>query len=56
MTPYAGTAPFTPDTCQGGPADWSAIASASAMSAFCGIFAGFVFAEAWSSSPRSSRC
>ncbi len=44
MTPYAGTAPFTPDTCQGGPADWSAIASASAMSAFCGIFAGFVFA------------
>lgn len=35
---------FVPDTCAGGPADWNPIASAGAMSAFCGVFAGFVFA------------
>ncbi|GAA2254300.1 hypothetical protein GCM10010145_22910 [Streptomyces ruber] len=35
---------FTPDTCTRGPADWNPIASAGAMSAFCGVFAGFVFA------------
>ncbi|KPI05641.1 hypothetical protein OV450_3959 [Actinobacteria bacterium OV450] len=46
MTPYALAAPppFVPDNCQNGPGDWSAVGSASAMSAFCGIFAGFVFA------------
>ncbi|MFJ7073458.1 hypothetical protein [Streptomyces sp. NPDC098781] len=37
---------FTPDTCVLGTdgIDWSSIASAEAMSAFCGIMAGFVFA------------
>ncbi|MFF7451797.1 MULTISPECIES: hypothetical protein [unclassified Streptomyces] len=37
---------FTPDTCLLGTdgIDWSSIASAGAMSAFCGIMAGFVFA------------
>ncbi|MFD6294082.1 hypothetical protein ACFWFU_04580 [Streptomyces sp. NPDC060235] len=44
MTPSA--APFRPDTCQSGAGgiDWSSIASAESMSAFCGIMAGFVFA------------
>lgn len=37
---------FTPDTCSSGTGgiDWSAIASAGALSAFCGIMAGFVLA------------
>lgn len=44
MTPTA--VPFRPDTCQSGAGgiDWSSIASAESMSAFCGIMAGFVFA------------
>lgn len=44
MAHPAGLAAFKPDTCGGGPLDWSPIASAGALSAFCGIFAGFVFA------------
>lgn len=44
MRPLIPPPPFTPDLCQSGPSDWSPIASASAMSSFCGIFAGFVFA------------
>ncbi|MFF6983565.1 hypothetical protein ACFZAV_39195 [Streptomyces sp. NPDC008343] len=37
---------FTPDSCASGTdgIDWSSIASAQAMSAYCGIMAGFVFA------------
>ncbi|MFI9762349.1 hypothetical protein ACIHFB_30985 [Streptomyces sp. NPDC051963] len=34
---------FIPDTCAKGPGDWNPIGSAQALSAFCGIFAGFVF-------------
>ncbi|MFF7205853.1 hypothetical protein [Streptomyces sp. NPDC008141] len=34
---------FVPDTCTKGPGDWNPIGSAEALSAFCGIFAGFVF-------------
>ncbi|MFI7385130.1 hypothetical protein [Streptomyces sp. NPDC049813] len=34
---------FVPDTCTNGPGDWNPIGSAEALSAFCGIFAGFVF-------------
>jgi hypothetical protein len=39
-------AAFKPDTCSSGAGgvDWSSIGSAGAMSAFCGIMAGFVFA------------
>jgi hypothetical protein len=44
MTPFLELSTFKPDTCQSGTADWNPIASASAMSAFCGIMAGFVFA------------
>lgn len=46
MTAPQKPPPFTPDTCRSGTAgvDWSSIASAEAMSAFCGIMAGFVFA------------
>jgi hypothetical protein len=35
---------FTPDRCDKGTVDWNPIASAEAMSGFCGILAGFVFA------------
>ncbi|MET9497357.1 hypothetical protein [Streptomyces sp. NPDC006552] len=34
---------FIPDTCTKGPGDWNPIGSAESLSAFCGIFAGFVF-------------
>ncbi|MFE7275981.1 hypothetical protein [Streptomyces sp. NPDC057623] len=45
MTVFAAdTAEFTPDICDTGSVDWSPVASAEAMSSFCGIFAGFVFA------------
>ncbi|MFJ5264568.1 hypothetical protein ACIQAC_29330 [Streptomyces sp. NPDC088387] len=37
------SAKFTPDICANGPGDWNPIGSAEALSAFCGIFAGFVF-------------
>jgi hypothetical protein len=37
------SAKFVPDTCTKGPGDWNPIGSAEALSAFCGIFAGFVF-------------
>jgi len=46
MTPLVKQSAFTPDTCESGVGgiDWSSIASAPSMSAFCGIMAGFVFA------------
>lgn len=46
MAPLERQSAFTPDTCGSGIGgiDWSAIASAGAMSAFCGIMAGFVLA------------
>ncbi|MFK0287984.1 hypothetical protein ACIQVL_47010 [Streptomyces sp. NPDC090499] len=46
MTSLERLAAFKPDTCSSGAGgiDWSSIGSASAMSAFCGIMAGFVFA------------
>ncbi|MCI3277009.1 hypothetical protein [Streptomyces cylindrosporus] len=46
MTFLEASTHFTPDTCNLGTdgIDWSAIASAEAMSAFCGIMAGFVLA------------
>ena len=44
MRPFIAPPPFDPDLCESGPGDWSPIASAGAMSSFCGIFAGFVFA------------
>ncbi|MER6443563.1 hypothetical protein ABT275_46075 [Streptomyces sp. NPDC001185] len=46
MTSLVGQGDFTPDTCESGVGgiDWSSIASAESMSAFCGIMAGFVFA------------
>ena len=44
MTTPEQLAAFKPDTCSSGAGgiDWSAIGSAGAMSAFCGIMAGFV--------------
>ncbi|MEU9448715.1 hypothetical protein [Streptomyces sp. NPDC048277] len=46
MTSLERTAAFRPDTCSSGAGgiDWSGIGSAGAMSAFCGIMAGFVLA------------
>ena len=46
MKSFVRLTAFTPDTCSSGAGgiDWSAIASAGAMSAFCGIMAGFVLA------------
>ncbi|MEO3754677.1 hypothetical protein [Streptomyces sp. B6B3] len=39
-----GVVTLKPLGCQGDPIDWDPIASSGAMSAFCGIVAGFVFA------------
>ncbi|MFE5406807.1 hypothetical protein ACFQ9Z_37060 [Streptomyces sp. NPDC056580] len=46
MTSLESLTAFRPDTCSSGAGgiDWSAVGSAGAMSAFCGIMAGFVFA------------